>query len=299
VFQLSRPPIPKADYRFANTLATSVGSAPALTDIGGAGTNTYATATVDGTSRRVRRFPQGRGVRLAPTTGMITNNGTYTVSMLFKPTATGGWRRLIDTTNGTSENGLYINPDGRLDYYPVLSGSTVLNANVWHHVVLVRNAATNTVAVFVNGIKQFSVATQGNGVVTPADGLRFFVDDSGEETGGDIARIRVYNTALTDNDVKFLDRLPVSGPPLPTAVSPTSVARGATGVTFTITGTNFTPNAAVSLSDGIVVKSVKYVSSTKLTVKADVRPTAATGLRPVVVATDLGSSSCTTCLTVT
>ena len=57
--------LPKADYQFQNTRSTSVGSAPALTDIG-PGTNTFTTTTVDGTSRKVLSFPQGNGVKLSP-----------------------------------------------------------------------------------------------------------------------------------------------------------------------------------------------------------------------------------------
>src|SRR3989337_162838 len=73
---------PTADYRFQNTKSTSVGTAPALTDIG-PGTNTFVTATVDGASRKVLRFPEGNGLRLSPTTGVISN-GTYSIVVLFE-----------------------------------------------------------------------------------------------------------------------------------------------------------------------------------------------------------------------
>src|SRR5918998_2018072 len=60
---------PNADYRFQGTRTSSVGTAPALTDIG-PGTNVFATAAVDGTSRRVLRFPRANGVALSPTMGV-------------------------------------------------------------------------------------------------------------------------------------------------------------------------------------------------------------------------------------
>ena len=58
-------PSPGADYRFQNKLSTSVGTAPALQKIG-PGTNTFTTATVDGSSRTVLRFPEGNGLKLLP-----------------------------------------------------------------------------------------------------------------------------------------------------------------------------------------------------------------------------------------
>src|SRR3990170_2086171 len=68
---------PTADYRFQDTRSTSVGAASALTDIG-PGTNTFTTAMVNGTSRKVLSFPQGNGLKLSPTTGVVWN-GTYTI----------------------------------------------------------------------------------------------------------------------------------------------------------------------------------------------------------------------------
>jgi hypothetical protein len=53
-------PMSKADYRFQNKLSTSVGIAPALTKIG-PGTNTFTTATVDGSSRRGCASPRATG----------------------------------------------------------------------------------------------------------------------------------------------------------------------------------------------------------------------------------------------
>lgn len=49
-----------ADYRLQGKLSTSVGTAPALQNIG-QGTSSFTTATVDGSSRKVLDFPRGTG----------------------------------------------------------------------------------------------------------------------------------------------------------------------------------------------------------------------------------------------
>src|SRR5918998_1864122 len=96
--------LPKADYRFQNNLKTSVGAAPVLTRIGPS-SNTFASASVDGSSRKILRFPKGNGLKLSPTTGIVSG-GTHTIVALFELDQVDGFRRIIDFKNGTSDNGL-------------------------------------------------------------------------------------------------------------------------------------------------------------------------------------------------
>lgn len=199
----------KADYRFQNTRSSSAGSAPPLKDIGPK-TNTFTPDTVDGTSRTVLHFPKGNGLKLSPTSSVVSN-GTYTIVVLFKLNEVDGYRRIIDFKNGTSDNGLYIQ-GGLLRFYPQAQGNTTIAPSTYVQVVLTRNAG-GTVTGYVNGVQQFSFDdSASNDAVIDANTLRFFRDnESGgvatEHSAGSVARIRLYDSALNAGEVGALDRL--------------------------------------------------------------------------------------------
>ncbi len=70
------PPSPTApsvqgDYRLQSILSSSVGTPPALANLG---SNTFGTATVDGVPRTVLNFAANNGVAFSPTTGVIAND---------------------------------------------------------------------------------------------------------------------------------------------------------------------------------------------------------------------------------
>jgi len=193
-----------ADYQFQLTLASSVGSPPALQDIGVG--NSYVTETVDGCPRFVRQFPLHNGLSLQPTAGVIPTN-IYTIVMLFRLDQTNGWRRLLDFKAATIDTGLYVH-DGRLNFYPVIEApASSIAAGPYTQVVLTRDSDSNVVA-YVNGVRQLSfVDTSLRGVLTSANDLRFFKDDGAtEESGGAVARIRLYAAAMPTAQVALLDR---------------------------------------------------------------------------------------------
>jgi hypothetical protein len=218
----SAVPPSDADYRFQNKRSTSVGNAPALQDIGPRN-NSFTTATVDGASRKVLSFPKGNGLKLAPTTGVVSS-GTYTIVALFEFNDVGNdaskFRRIIDFKNGTSDNGLYVE-NGRLRFYlptQTFKGTTPIVANQYVQVVITRDLS-GLVRGYVDGTKQFefSDATSQDAVISNKNTLRFFKDNisggaTGEESGGSVARIRLFDTALSedalsDDYVGSLDRL--------------------------------------------------------------------------------------------
>ena len=201
--------LPKADYRFQNNLKTSVGTAPALTKIG-PNTNTFATTNVDGSSRKVLRFPKGNGVKLSPTTGVVSS-GTYTIVALFEFDSVSGFRRIVDFKNGTSDNGLYVQ-NGNLRFFPSASGTGApIAANTYVQVALTRDSS-GTVVGYVDGVQQFSFSdASGDAVIDANNALRFFRDNqsggtTGEHSAGSVARIRLYDTALTAVELGELDR---------------------------------------------------------------------------------------------
>lgn len=192
-----------ADYQFQMTLNSSVGSPPALQDIGVG--NSYVTETVDGCSRLVRQFPLHNGLHLQPTAGVIPTN-IYTIVMLFRLDQTNSYRRLIDFKAATVESGLYVR-DGRLNFYGSTEApSPSIPAGTYVQVVLTRDG-TNVVG-YVNGAQQFSfVDAANNGVISGANDLRFFKDNgSTEESAGAVARIRLYAAAMPAGQVALLDR---------------------------------------------------------------------------------------------
>jgi sugar lactone lactonase YvrE/P pilus assembly chaperone PapD len=215
-------PAPRADYQFQNALSSSIGGAPSLTNLGN---NTFTTATVDETQRTVLRFAQNDGLSLSPTTGVIPND-TYTVVVFFAFNDVSGFRRILDVKNGTSDNGLYVQ-SGSLRFFGGAFGSgTPVAANTFVQVVLTRDSSKNVVG-YVNGVQQFSFVDSSDiGVIDVNNTLRFFRDDGSEASAGSVARIRLFNSALTATQVSALDRLPSSVAGQAIDVTPTSLDFG-------------------------------------------------------------------------
>jgi hypothetical protein len=237
----------KADYRFQNTRASSVGSAPDLIDIGTNGANTFAAETIDGVPRTVLQFPVSNGLRLAQVTGVAPND-VYTIVILFEfdNISNLAYKRILDFKNGTSENGFYLN-NRYLSFYigrQIAGGTMFLAPNTYHQVVLTRNAA-GTVTSYVDGVRQFSFddSTSRAAVIDSNNALRFFRDNKGsnEHSNGSIARIRLFDTALTDFEVAALDRFLAA----PTSAQVTiggrvrnAAGRGVSRALVTLTGSN-------------------------------------------------------------
>jgi uncharacterized repeat protein (TIGR01451 family) len=228
-----------ADYQFANVYTSSVGSPPALTDIG-AGTNSFAADTVRGASQTVLVFPTGNGLQLSPTTGLFAND-VYTISALVRLDTVSGYRRFFDFKNATSDTGLY-NLSGSLYFYPITGSSTVIPAGGYVNVVLTR-AADKTVTGYVNGVQELTFADTSNLAVIDGNNiLRFFKDDNpvpNENSSGAVARIRIWNGALTAAQVFALE------PPAFADLAVSVVS--ASGSTVNVTVTNSGPSAATNV----------------------------------------------------
>jgi len=232
VLKLDRQPRPTADYELFNSRESSVRGTfgvPPLADIG-PGTNSFTTATVDGDSRPVLKFPQGNGVQAFTNSGVLPDNA-YTIVTLFEFDSVSGFNRIVDFKNGTSDNGLYVQ-GGKLRFFPnAQQGTTPVPANKYVQVVFTRNS-TGAVAGYVNGDRQFRFTdASGDAVIGSDDVLRFFKDNTsgagtGEESAGSVARIRLYDFALTAGEVSALDRQDT----IPPRVTSTDAANNATNV---------------------------------------------------------------------
>ena len=212
------PPGPTADYRFQDTMASSVGTPPALlnyTDPANS-PNAFATETVDGSSRRVLRFAQGNGLAFGPSYPTVEFD-VYTMAVLFRFDSISGYRRVLDVKGGFSESGLYT-LGGNLNFYPRAIGSGApVAANTYVQVVLTRSGG-GIVTGYVNGVRQFQFTDTQNEAVISNDlfsGIRlywFFDNEYGgtvhdEESAGAVARIRLWNRALGGSEVASLGRL--------------------------------------------------------------------------------------------
>jgi Concanavalin A-like lectin/glucanases superfamily len=203
---------PNAEYQFNNDLRACGNDGPVLTNLGTG--NTFATESVDGVSERVLRFGQNKGVRLSPTTGEV-GNAVYTIVVLFRLSDSVGYDRIIEFKNGTGDNGLYHN-SGFLYFYPWAVGSTdAIGENRWVQVALTRTAG-KVVKGYVDGRQEFSFTDNANdGVISGQNVLRFFQDNLSngalqEASAGAVARIRVWNKVLTNNEIANLGQTPGS-----------------------------------------------------------------------------------------
>ena len=195
----------KADYQFQGNLNSSVGTAPTLTDLVGAGNgpNAFVTDTVDGFSRQVLNFPLNNGVAINSLAGVVTDS-SFTMVITCKLGALSGRRRLFDASGGTAaDQGAFL-VDGRIEGESL---STVpLTANTYFQLVLVRGGG------FLKGYRDgFLVVTDTDDGSPLSNGLRFFqdyVNNPVQASGGSIARLRFYEGMMTEDQIAALDRVP-------------------------------------------------------------------------------------------
>jgi uncharacterized delta-60 repeat protein len=136
--------------------------------------------------------------------GALTNTGNYSLVIDLSFSSLTGYRKIVDFSNLTSDNGFY-NLNAALNFYPVTSGlAGILQPDVLVRVVLTRDGATGLVSGYVNGLQQFTIDDSVNkrAVFTGPGGIiQFFNDDSPtsfrEASGGVVDQIAIYNGVLT------------------------------------------------------------------------------------------------------
>lgn len=203
-----------ADFRFEGNLGNSVGVAPSLVNPPG-NANGFSTATIDGHTTTVFDFAIGTGPSLD--VSALPDKTGFTFVGLFQFQHASGWVRILDTQN-ISEVGLYYYNDG-VAYYGgggaapgVTPGVTYSHqAGAFEQVAMVVYPGGDAgddrlIDAYFNGVLVYSGV-----VTTPAVGaaniVNFFRDNGGEDSAGQVARIRIFDTALTAGEVAGLDRL--------------------------------------------------------------------------------------------
>jgi len=192
-----------ADYRFQDSLASSIDGAPALVQrVPGRGG--FVDTVVDGVTTRGWAFVDKAGFEL-PIAGLISDS-TWSIAMLLRVENPGGYSKLLDVGSLTSDAGLYYQ-NGALVYYPDASSDVLsVEADTCHQVVLTR-AADGEMVGYVDGVEQFRFFDMdANGVVL--DGKLVFLRDDAitdnEDATGVVSRIRVFSHTLPPQEVRAL-----------------------------------------------------------------------------------------------
>ena len=201
------------DYQLQGTRASS-GPGPPLTDIGLP--SGFQTDTVMGVSRQVLAFPEGAGLQMKPTGA---GAGQYSTVMTFRFDTLGNYRRILDPFNGTSDAGLYAD-DEKLDIFAgsdFESSATLFTPGTYATVAMVRIGFPDGVKAYFNGalVAQFAAGDFS----TTADSLRFFKDNTTEESAGAVSCIRVFSGTLTDAEVTAIGANPRCGAPAPSTLA--------------------------------------------------------------------------------
>lgn len=133
--------------------------------------------------------------------------------MVFDLNTISGYRRLVDTQDRQSDDGLYT-LNGDIDLYPTASGSTAITANVYSDLIYTDDGTT--VDAYLNGVLQFSDADTQlnlNNSNNPGQLINLFLDNNvggaqTEYSTGNIALFEVFNGVLSQSDVTTLAASP-------------------------------------------------------------------------------------------
>lgn len=204
------------DYNLNGTLADSLGG-PSLTQVAG--------GILGGTGFT---FPANEGLSLV---GAVDTSGPYSIEIVFSFDQVGGYRRILDFKNRTSDSGFYT-LNGNLNFFPVVTAATTtVAAGTTVNVLLTRSAA-GQVNGYVNTDFSFSFVDATGLATTLTDQLLFFVDDlvvQNEASSGFVDRIRIFDQVLSQQDA--IDLANGTVPPVTTPVpEPASIALLAMGL---------------------------------------------------------------------
>ena len=139
------------------------------------------------------------------TTGLLSTDNNYSVEMVVELSdRDGAYRRLLDSSDRQSDDGLYIDPGNNLNDFPNGSGTGGFFTPNSFFDIFVTIDSSNTVVGYFSGVQQFSTTSASLDIAT--DTLGFFLDNivdggQGEWSSGNVALIKAFNTALTPVEV--------------------------------------------------------------------------------------------------
>jgi gliding motility-associated-like protein len=180
-FCLSAQPL--QEYFFNNNFNGTNGGGT-LTEVlaCGAGLGSFGTQTIttsSGFCSYSTAFCFNDGGGLSYPNSSITSQ--YTINLFCKFNALSGYTRVIDFSNSASDNGIYL-LNNCLNLYPNgnVGPCPYFNPNLYYLFTFVRDAATNTISVYVNGtfFSSYVDATNMYRPATITTPIIFFRDDN-------------------------------------------------------------------------------------------------------------------------
>ncbi len=212
-----------ATYQFNNTLNADEIGVPALISLNAGSFVTDMdvlgqTRTVY--QRTANNTAEQSALRLDTSPlGLTANN--YAVQLVFTFTdtldsrGTGGYRRIVDSFDPSNlqDPGFYVGPGDYLNIYqsgPHYGGPALTNGTYYDVVLSVSPSGENA---YQNGA--LAVSHTGTPDAIQSHFLSFFQDESYEYGNGKVALIRVFDAALSSNEVAALNN---NGNPFPTSV---------------------------------------------------------------------------------
>ena len=171
-------------------------------------TSGFATDANGAYSYWTSTLPRGGGYWVDVNTDISTN---YSIGIRFSLNDTeGGYRKIIDFKNQTSDNGFYFYNGGQLNFYPdeTLGNSVTLNNQVVD--IIITRASDNTFKAYivVNNvlINELNIDdTEGNAIAELVNGkprFRFFHDEirtaAEASPGGKVYSIKIWDGPITD-----------------------------------------------------------------------------------------------------
>jgi Concanavalin A-like lectin/glucanases superfamily len=197
---------PNADYQFEGNLKSAVAGVPNLKALGTGGA--FKRPRIMGTRDGVWTWPAGDGLRLDKASKAVGAAGHYTIAMLVNLDSVDGYRKLVDFENLTADTGWYVYYESLYPYDLTDFDYThqVIQAGTWRQIVLTRGKG-GVVRGYVDGKKLGEAVDSAGDESLGADKvLNFLIDDqSGTEfSGGKIARLRLWDAALSGKQIKHL-----------------------------------------------------------------------------------------------
>jgi len=232
------------------------------------------------------------GGDVATTSVTVVDSSHLSVGVSVSSTAVPGTRNLT-VTNSTDQGSFTCSGCFTVDQPPAPTGVTPNAAGPG-----VATTVTVTGSGFISGAK---VSFSGGGVGVSSVS---FTDSGHLSVGISVASAAspgLINVTITNPDGgrgTCTGCFTVDPGPTVTSANPPSLARGST-TTVTVSGSNFVSGATLSISGGVSVSNVTWVSSSSITAKVTVPSGAATGARTVTVTNPDGGRGSSVCLTVT
>ena len=250
-------------YFFMNTLGEVNGNGPTLTQNLSASCSptpaggSYITDNLCASATTVFAFNRYAGLNY-PNPNLVTS--TYTINVYWKfSTYGGGYARIIDFSNSTSDAGIYC-LGNQLNFFPNgnIGGAGLFVDGNYYLLSMVRDGSTNMIKVYINGVflSSYNDASNTYKLATNTTPLIFFRDDNPvpcEARDGRVKYISIINTTSTDAQITSvytsICNTITNTPPTITEISDQTVIinNPTSALPFTI-GDNETPAGSLSLT---------------------------------------------------